>query len=174
MTTNPFKRGKNTPESRFPYPPSLSEPCSPSAVGAWWFKGKWVKGPELSLTHDDHGLIHTIQVPKEILNQCDDGVKPRRHVEYLIVHALITVLLNRGYTLSLQRDGKFNVNASIKAMAEVFACDEETLYVHDKSHIIFGWVKLVYGNDGYDVISDHTTNLDDVMEIVDKFVAVYL
>jgi hypothetical protein len=34
----------------------------------------------------------------------------------------------------------------------------------------FGWVRFVYGNDGWDVISDYTTNLDAVMDKVNAWV----
>jgi hypothetical protein len=33
----------------------------------------------------------------------------------------------------------------------------------------FGWVFLVYGNDGYDVVNDYTTNLEDLMKPVNEY-----
>jgi hypothetical protein len=32
-----------------------------------------------------------------------------------------------------------------------------------------GWIRLVYGNDGYDVISDYTVNLESVLEPVNAY-----
>jgi hypothetical protein len=32
----------------------------------------------------------------------------------------------------------------------------------------FGWVFFVYGNDGYDVISDYTTNLESSLTATNK------
>ena len=33
----------------------------------------------------------------------------------------------------------------------------------------FGWVYLVYGNDGYDVIADYTTNLEPLLKPVNEY-----
>lgn len=32
-----------------------------------------------------------------------------------------------------------------------------------------GWVRFVYGNDGHDVISDYTTNLESVLEPINAY-----
>ncbi len=36
-----WKRGRNTPEKQFPNPPIFTEPCKPSAKGAWRNLGGW-------------------------------------------------------------------------------------------------------------------------------------
>ncbi len=33
-----------------------------------------------------------------------------------------------------------------------------------------GWVRFIYGNDGWDVISDYTTNLEPVMKLVQPLI----
>jgi hypothetical protein len=36
-----------------------------------------------------------------------------------------------------------------------------------------GWVRFVYGNDGWDVVSDYTTNLEPHMKNADKLADYY-
>lgn len=48
-------------------------------------------------------------------------------------------------------------------LREMFATDDERLLLYRKGRA-GGWVSLVYGNDGFDVISDYTTNLEGVLK----------
>jgi hypothetical protein len=56
--------------------------------------------------------------------------------------------------------------AILSAMGE---CDEEFLAVHEAEAGTegqprrVGWVRFIYGNSGYDVISDYTVNLEDTL-----------
>lgn len=78
----------------------------------------------------------------------------------------ITVSLERGYDL----DDQLAVGSTDQAliMAEAFAGDEAHLFVHDAGQQpvvdgelnALGWVFIVLGNEGWDVISDYTTNLE--------------
>ena len=96
----------------------------------------------------------------------------RQRMERAVISALVKAGLEAGYTLGVH-DGEevvLNRSTSYKAvMAAIMSVDEE--------HIVFysaetgkrvGWVFLVYGNDGWDVISDYTTNLEAIMERPNK------
>lgn len=53
-------------------------------------------------------------------------------------------------------------DAIFKAMGST---DEDWLRVHKRGHQeALGWVRFIYGNDGWDVVNDYTTNLEAVME----------
>ena len=43
-------------------------------------------------------------------------------------------------------------------MNVLWQTDEETVYIHDRAGKVMGWFYLVYGNDGYDLISDFSDN----------------
>ena len=47
-------------------------------------------------------------------------------------------------------------------MAAMFSTDEDYLYVH-KGKEKAGWVRFIYGESGWDVICDYTTNLESLM-----------
>lgn len=101
----------------------------------------------------------------------DNEVKARIAIETKIAKKAISELIKAGYTLGVH-DGEELVlrnctdqKALIKAMQSV---DEEHLMVY-KDNKRVGYVFFVYGNSGWDVIADYTTNLDPTMEIVMEY-----
>lgn len=63
-------------------------------------------------------------------------------------------------------------------LAEMFLTDQEHLYIGGQGNRPEGWVFSVYGNDGYDVISDYTVNLEYLMtepnKLSDKYENLYV
>lgn len=120
-------------------------------------------------------------VPRAILEPCDKAVRYRRGIEYAIVRKLIETLLAKGLELSIDHGGeseKIKIgDVTADTMEDMFACDEEYLFVQTKQGSLdgspegshHGWVKLVYGNDGWDVICDYTTNLEDALKEVNEY-----
>ena len=103
--------------------------------------------------------------------------KQRMHMEQAIVRKTIEVMVDAGYWLRVHdgedwaNDPTQNVDTTFAAM---FACDEEKLYVlkdFEGERKPIGWVFFVYGNSGYDVVCDNTTNLEELMTKVDEFIA---
>lgn len=111
------------------------------------------------------------------------SVKMREKVELEIATAVIAAVLGAGYKISVDNgDNSGNEYelghsedqaAILKAM---FQTDDERLYVENANGKAFGWVFFVYGNDGWDVISDYTVNLESlvgdgtaVQKIVDSY-----
>lgn len=101
----------------------------------------------------------------------DAAAKRRIEVEEKIAKRCVRDLLKAGYSLAIDNGGDDNESTppmrSFKAvMAAMSDTDDEYLFVfnsHQKSKKPFGWVRFVYGNDGWDVISDYTTNLENVL-----------
>lgn len=96
------------------------------------------------------------------------SVKMRQRVEREIASAFIDEALSKGYSLNLNNGGdEHELKSPTKdkglLLDAMFATDEEHILVY-KGDERFGWVFLVYGNGGWDVISDYTTNLEDCME----------
>ncbi len=95
------------------------------------------------------------------------SVKMRQHVERLIAQALIKDGLAAGYAINVNNGGDKHELETPSTDAKVI---EETMFATDEEHLIFykdgkrvGWVWFVYGNSGWDVISDYTTNLEHIM-----------
>lgn len=98
------------------------------------------------------------------------SVEMRRRVEKVIVRSFIIAALADGYTINIydeddDEDGLLFLepcNDLRKIMDAMFACDMERLHLFKdgKRH---GWILFVYGNDGWDVICDYTTNLEHLM-----------
>jgi hypothetical protein len=97
------------------------------------------------------------------------------NVEREIVRVAVNNLLLGGYTIAVRDgidDGEIcqrrtdRVDAIMRA---IMSTDEDTLIVCKFNQLTdewesFGYIYLIYGNDGWDVISDHTTNLEEVLK----------
>lgn len=98
------------------------------------------------------------------------NVEQRIALETQIVNKLLAEILIAGHRVRIENGGDedFESNDLNLLMKEVNATDEEYINIVDSvTGDIIGWFWLVYGNDGYDVIADHTCN-NDTMAIVDK------
>jgi hypothetical protein len=77
-----------------------------------------------------------------------------------LIAAGFQVTVNDGEEDVLERST--NVLAILGAM---FSTDWDYLRVYlPGKRPVQGYVHIVYGNDGYDVVSDYTTNLEDVLK----------
>jgi hypothetical protein len=94
-----------------------------------------------------------------------NAVRNRQKVEQTIARAVVDALLAADFVLGVNDGGDEPVitGSSDKAaiLEALFNTDEDYLLAkkRDDSHFK-GWVRFVYGNDGWDVISDYTVNLE--------------
>lgn len=107
----------------------------------------------------------------------DPGVKQRIVIERSIVRRAVTdilaaspcyrILVHDGEEVALERSRDLGA-----IMAKIMATGEETLFLYqpsgiaDACYVRMGWISLIYGNDGWDVIADHSDN-----EITNKLLA---
>lgn len=110
------------------------------------------------------------------------AVKARQRVERSIARRVVLDALRAGYSLSVFDGEEVTLKHSRKPkeiLAALFTTDEDHLLFHkvvegepevgsvmlrtNISNVDSGWVRFVYGNDGYDVICDYTTNLEEVL-----------
>ncbi|EAA4378370.1 hypothetical protein DPE39_22500 [Salmonella enterica subsp. enterica] len=109
------------------------------------------------------------------------NVEKRQRIERRIATAAAKGLIAAGYKIAVH-DGEEialpktdDVRAIIGAM---FSTDEDRFIVYHRPTIAdaqwerIGWVRFIYGNDGWDVIADNTVNLEpalrDATELADK------
>lgn len=98
-------------------------------------------------------------------------------VEADIVTRAIDALLVAGFELQIDGCGDDDrpeqpVSDRARILREMMETDDDVLMTWRKDHDTLapqGWVRFVYGNDGYDVISDYTTNLEDVLAPVNAY-----
>ena len=99
------------------------------------------------------------------------NVKTRQQIEKRIARKFLRTALAAGYAISLDNGGdgfEFENSTNFDhIITEMFATDDERLYLSKDGRRV-GWVLFVYGNSGYDVISDYTTNLEELMPEVEK------
>jgi hypothetical protein len=99
------------------------------------------------------------------LNPENDAVRKRQAMEVAIVKKIVGDALKAGYTLSVDDGGdELAVYRSRERRAILNALintDEDRLILErfdckTGARIESGWVRLVYGNDGWDVINDYS------------------
>lgn len=102
--------------------------------------------------------------PADLKDIKSTEVRSRISIERRIVTSLVDEFLAQGFTLIVD-DGEEHTPAATKAAAmdALLNTDEDQLGIVDKEGDTIGWIKLVYGNDGWDVMSDWHTNLDEFM-----------
>lgn len=103
------------------------------------------------------------------------SVAIRQRVERSIARKCIAALLRAGFEISVNDGEETTVKSSTKRreiFAAMFSTDQDYLLVHKagvETH--FGWVRFIYGNDGWDVISDHTINLEEPLKALNEWCA---
>jgi hypothetical protein len=100
------------------------------------------------------------------------ALKNRIKLEQRIVKLTVDTLLKDGYSLAVF-DGEETtaITTDKKTLIDaLMETDEDYLFVYEAGvKARFGWVRFVYGNDGYDVINDYTTNLDEALAGVNAY-----
>ena len=106
-------------------------------------------------------------------------IEARQAVEREIAEQVIKDALAAGYVVGVYDGGEETVkgtNVDVLSAA-LMTTDEDWLTIYpagDESPLgggfergsqttRIGWVRLVYGNDGWDVVCDYTTNLEPIM-----------
>jgi hypothetical protein len=96
-------------------------------------------------------------------------LRARIALERKIAKTIVEDALRAGYALNVQNGGETeelpNPSADPKLVLKtMFQTDDEYLMVYNSitgKHV--GWVRFIYGNDGWDVVNDYTVNLEPLM-----------
>lgn len=99
--------------------------------------------------------------------------KIRQQVEREIATTFVDAALADGYTIQVSPgdEGAVSTPTRERILAEMFQCDEDRLWLHKNKKR--SWAYFVYGNDGWDVLSDYTTDLEHIMPIVNAAIEKY-
>lgn len=99
-------------------------------------------------------------------NRCtatDAGIRVRMLIERAIVRQAVADILAAGLRITLTHEG--DDSEAVLAtdldfiMDQASACDLEGLVLYTAEGNRVGWVQMVYGNDGWDVLSDNSTTV---------------
>jgi len=99
-------------------------------------------------------------------------IRERQNLERKIARVICADALKAGYALNLNNGGDTHELAEPTTdletvLAAMFQTDQEHVLVYRDGKQI-GWVFFVYGNDGWDVVNDYTTNLEPIMGRANK------
>lgn len=106
------------------------------------------------------------------------SVKMRQEVERKIAKAVIDSAIQAGYYIDVDDREETVLRSSRDAdavLSAMFTTDEDKLYLsHQENDVSYeGWVYFVYGNDGWDVVNDYTTNLEPIMTEANRLADYY-
>lgn len=100
------------------------------------------------------------------LKDLDPAIRIRCRIENRIVRQVIKDALAAGYELRVfdgEAESKPSRNPKYLCSYLHETDDDFLNFSLPGNDLIIGWVHFVYGNDGWDVISDHTMNLENVL-----------
>ena len=104
------------------------------------------------------------------------SIKARIELEKRIVREIAKAALEKGWTASVY-DGEewaLRISSDLSAiMAAIYSTDEDQLILRDADGKRMGWIRLVYGNDGWDVINDYSTALEEFLKPINNFAEEY-
>lgn len=122
----------------------------------------------------------------EIVKQHSTGAKDRARIELRVVRKLLAVFLTEGWKVTVDAERGYDGDGRLLASSDVeeivrnaFQYDDCHLFFHRPQQTKFlsggridcvGWVRLVFGNDGWDVISDYSTNLEEKLKPINEWV----
>lgn len=115
------------------------------------------------------------------------STKLRRELEQRIVRAFVRDALKAGYALAVSLERGYDVETMLlgcrdeqRIMTEIFSGDECHVFLQphgapiaDGQVVSDGWVYLVFANDGWDCISDYTTNLEPILKAANALAKEY-
>ena len=90
----------------------------------------------------------------------------RQEIERQIARKVIDDALAAGYAIDVfdgEEDAIENSTDAEAIIAAMFSTDDDRLYFRKENEVI-GWVWFIYGNSGWDVISDYTVNLEELLK----------
>lgn len=109
------------------------------------------------------------------LAEMDAQIRDRRSIEQRIVIRVVEDLLAAGFKFSLNNGGdelEFK-DSTDKALifSNMMETDEDKLHVKKDGldFRVYGWIQFIYGNDGYDVISDYATILEQWLKPINDW-----
>lgn len=115
--------------------------------------------------------VHPLPIPTawdlQHLATCHSSVRLRRLVELAIVRKVATDLIADGYLITVDDgdDEPVRNSKDLDAIIDAaFAVDEAYLRVRKPGMPVRSFVRLIYGNTGWDVVSDYGTDLEEVLK----------
>jgi hypothetical protein len=105
---------------------------------------------------------------EQILAKHSQSVRPRARMELKIVNRIIAEAKAKGYTLKVWDGYEEEGNTDYDVKTAIFDLDSARVEVFNGDKQWIGNILLVFGNDGYDLVSDYHTSLDEFIAPVEE------
>lgn len=126
--------------------------------------------PERHWDYIKNGLPKT---DEEILSAHVQSVRPRCRMELKIVNAFIRELKKNNCTVKIEEyEDEPEMNKIENVKSALFNIEDAFVIVYNENGKRIGWVRFVFGNDGWDLINDYSVNIEEwlqpVLDVADK------
>lgn len=93
------------------------------------------------------------------------SVRRRFELEWEVAISIVRAALKAGYLVTVDNgeDATEHLKHITDVMDVMFETDEDTLLFGKPGTGALGWAKLIWGNSGYDALSDYSTNMEYLM-----------
>lgn len=101
--------------------------------------------------------------------EVSSGVKTRVQTESKICRRLVATILKAGHMISVCDGEEWTVKLSRNSrqiIRALFTTDSDLLGIRNAMGESLGYVELIYGNDGFDVIADYSESLESLLKPV--------
>lgn len=105
---------------------------------------------------------------EQIIKKHDPSCRGRAYIELQIINKLIEEANKRGYILQIDEVALDDYDGDFKTAA--FDLDECHVVVISGTQEDLGWIRLIFGNDGYDLVSDYSMSLEEFLKPVNEVV----
>jgi len=99
-------------------------------------------------------------------------VAQRQNAEKQVVGKLLDEALKNNLTFRLHDGEAWATEKTTDKdiiLNAIMSVDDETLYFYTADGERSGWVRLIYGNDGWDVLADNSQKIDYILPPVTQF-----
>lgn len=100
------------------------------------------------------------------------SLRERIKLEVRIVKKVIDAVLAAGHAISVYDGEEWAIKRSTNKSDILNACfstDDDQFRIRDKEGNYVGWIHFVYGNDGHDVISDYSTDIEELLKPINDY-----
>jgi hypothetical protein len=101
---------------------------------------------------------------EQLVKNHHPAIKARARMEASIVLRLLETLIAAGYSVSVDDGDGDAQSGTVEKLAGIIFSVDASLVEVCRGRKWIGTVSLVLGNDGWDVISDYTTSLEDIIK----------
>jgi hypothetical protein len=109
-------------------------------------------------------------IKDSIIQRHDISIRHRARIEFEVVYRTIKAARKAGFTLSVDDEPDSSKLDDAGLLDLLFNLDDAYLILTSRDCLQkSGWIRFVFGNNGYDVICDYSINLESLVDQINEY-----